>query len=714
MKTIIITGYDGFIGSHLVPFLQEKKYNVIGISNRLRHRNYLKNIKKDIRELKPEDIPKNVSCIIHLAALTDVDYCEKNPKKCFDINVLGTLKILETAKQHNANLIFVSSSHVFGKPKKNLIKENHPRNPITVYGASKLSAEYLCEIYSKIFDMNISIIRLFSVFGKKQSGRDVISKLVSQIKKGKTIQLGNLYPKRDFIYITDVIKSLEIIMNNSGGFQIFNVGTGKSHSIFQVYKILNELVNKNIKIESNKSFARKDDIKKIVADCSKIKKLNWKPETTLNEGLEMILYDGYSNVKSIKKCRICKSEKLTPIMSLGEQYLAGYTPKKNEPNPILKKFPLELIRCNPTRDKKACGLVQLKHSVPSDMMYRRYFYRSGINKTMKDNLKEIVEETISTVKLEKNDIVVDIGCNDGTLLKNYKKLNLRAVGFDPAKNMAKYSRRSRAKIIVDYFNSKSFKENSGNEKAKIVTSIAMFYDLENPNIFVEDVSKILKNDGVWVIELAYLPTMLKENAFDTIVHEHLEYYHFSVIEHMLRKYNLKAIDVKLNDINGGSIRIFIKHKTQKQTADEKLRITELRKYERRMKLDTNVPYNAFIKRCKREKSNLLKFINKEVKAKKKIFAYGASTKGSTLLQFYGLDNNLIEAVADRNPDKWGRRTVGTNLKIISEQEARNAKPDYFLVLPWHFIKEFRIRENEFLKKGGKLVVPLPTFQIIDN
>ncbi len=249
-------------------------------------------------------------------------------------------------------------------------------------------------------------------------------------------------------------------------------------------------------------------------------------------------------------------------MSLGNQYLAGYTPKKNDPQPCLEPAPLELVRCNPTLDKNACGLVQLLHTVPSGLMYERYFYRSGINRTMTQNLQGIVKDAISKVNLDNGDLVVDIGCNDGTLLKNYKGMNLVAVGFDPAKNLLQFSKESGANIITDYFNEKSFTENYPNKQAKIITSIAMFYDLENPNIFVEDISKILAEDGVWVMELSYLPSMLVQNAFDTIVHEHLEYYHLSVIEHLLKKFGLKVVDVYLNNVNGGSFRIFIKHVNQ--------------------------------------------------------------------------------------------------------------------------------------------------------
>ena len=411
-------------------------------------------------------------------------------------------------------------------------------------------------------------------------------------------------------------------------------------------------------------------------------------------------------------CRICGSDKLTPVLSLGVQYLAGYTPKGNDPQPYMEPAPLELVRCNPTLDKNACGLVQLLHTVPSNLMYERYFYRSGINRTMTDNLREIVQEAISKVKLHDNDIVVDIGCNDGTLLKNYKGKNLIAVGFDPAKNLLQFSKESGANIITDYFNEKTFIKNYPNKKAKIITSIAMFYDLEDPNAFVNDVAKSLSEDGVWVMELSYLPSMLIQNAFDTIVHEHLEYYHLSVIEHLLQKFNLKIVDAYLNDINGGSFRIFIKHNSQSVDVESKNRIEYLRKYEKEMALETDVPYVEFVSRCEAERKRLVDFVRKEVESGKKIYAYGASTKGNTLLQYYSLNNQLIGFIADRNPDKWGRRTIGTNLEIISEDEARSRNPDYFLVLPWHFIKEFQERETDFLKKGGKFIVPLPSFQVI--
>ena len=409
-------------------------------------------------------------------------------------------------------------------------------------------------------------------------------------------------------------------------------------------------------------------------------------------------------------CRICNSTQLSTIMSLGQQHIAAYTPRDSDPNPVLDKFPLELIRCT----EPDCGLVQLRHSTPGNVLYERYFYRSGINKTMTENLKEIAMQAISKVELQDNDIVLDIGCNDGTLLKNYQGKNLRSVGIDPAKNMAEFSKECGADIIVDYFNSKSFTDHYSNEKAKIITSISMFYDLEDPNEFVSDIVNILAKDGVWVIELKYLSTMIFQNAFDNIVHEHIEYYHFSVIEYMLKKHGLKAVDVSLNDSNGGSIRVFVKHANQLVDENSEKHLLDLRSSEKKLHLNTEQPYEEFLQRCNELKNKTMSFIKNEVKKGKKIHAYGASTKGNTILQYYELDDNLIVAIADRNPDKWNRKTIGTNLEIISEEKSRSLKPDYFLILPWHFLEEFREREQEFFKNGGKFIVPLPDFKIIEK
>ena len=418
-------------------------------------------------------------------------------------------------------------------------------------------------------------------------------------------------------------------------------------------------------------------------------------------------------LKSRDSCRICGSKNLTSILNLGDQYFANYSSKSSDVVPFKEKIPLELVRCDKSLDSESCGLVQLRHTTPPNLMYDRYFYRSGINQTMTNNLNEIAKQAISKINLNQNDIVIDIGCNDGTLLQNYKELPVRSVGFDPAKNMVQFSKQTGATIITEFFSAEEFIKNYGDEKAKIITSIAMFYDLENPNKFVDDISKILHPDGIWILELSYLPLMLSQNAFDTIVHEHLEYYHLDALEFVLSKFNLKVVDIQLNDINGGSFRVVVQHKEKSIDNKSLEHITELREKEKNLSLHTNLQFDAFIKRINDEKDKLVTFIKNEVSRGKTVHCYGASTKGNTLLQFYDLDKKLVQFIADKNPDKWGRRTIGTDISIISEEESHSMSPDYFLILPWHFIKEFKEREKDYLKNGGKLLVPLPQFKVIE-
>ena len=419
------------------------------------------------------------------------------------------------------------------------------------------------------------------------------------------------------------------------------------------------------------------------------------------------------NLNSRDSCRICGSKNLTSILNLGDQYFANYSSKSSDVVPFKEKIPLELVRCDKSLDPESCGLVQLRHTTPPNLMYDRYFYRSGINQTMTNNLNEIAKQAISKINLNQNDIVIDIGCNDGTLLQNYKELPVRSVGFDPAKNMVQFSKQTGATIITEFFSAEEFIKNYGDEKAKIITSIAMFYDLENPNKFVGDISKILHPDGIWILELSYLPLMLSQNAFDTIVHEHLEYYHLDALEFVLSKFNLKVVDIQLNDINGGSFRVVVQHKEKSIDNKSLEHITELREKEKNLSLHTNRQFDAFIKRINDEKDKLVTFIKNEVSRGKTVHCYGASTKGNTLLQFYDLDKKLVQFIADKNPDKWGRRTIGTDISIISEEESHSMSPDYFLILPWHFIKEFKEREKDYLKNGGKLLVPLPQFKVIE-
>jgi NDP-4-keto-2,6-dideoxyhexose 3-C-methyltransferase len=417
-------------------------------------------------------------------------------------------------------------------------------------------------------------------------------------------------------------------------------------------------------------------------------------------------------MKTRNTCRVCEGV-LEPILSLGEQYVSDF-PSPGKPEGI--KAPLELVLCG------QCHLLQLKHTVSGDTLYRNYWYRSGTNKSMQDALKDISNKAELLMHLVKGDAVLDIGCNDGTLLASYKTAGICKIGVDPAENLAIMSQRVADKVILDFFSAEVFRRDSdvGGCRPKIVTSIAMFYDLEDPKKFVSDIKAVIHSDGLWVVQMSYLPLMLRQNAFDNICHEHLEYYSLQSLEYLLRLFGLEIVDVELNDVNGGSLRAYIRNcnaeeecfgdETYRNLAKERVRT--LLRQEKEMELDGKQAYMEFAMWVERIKRDVVGFIKEQVQNGKSVYIYGASTKGNTLLQYFGLDHSLIAAAAERNPDKWGRLTVGTHIPILSEEEARAKKPDYFLVLPWHFIEEFKKREMRFLESGGRFILPAPHFTLI--
>lgn len=416
------------------------------------------------------------------------------------------------------------------------------------------------------------------------------------------------------------------------------------------------------------------------------------------------------NVKVRQTCRLCGSKSLTPVLSLGPQMLAStFVSKENEHMVPTRKVDIDLVRCNPELDENACGLVQLKQTFPSDIMYTDYWYASGVNQTMRDALRDVATKAQEFVQIEQGDIALDIGCNDGTLLKAYQHPKLTLLGFDPARN---FLAEEGFKRITDYFNAQSYRAVCGSKQAKIITSIAMFYDLEDPTQFTKDVHDVLADDGIWVVQFADLPNMLKHNMFDSIYHEHLEYYHLAPVEHLLKRCGLKLVDIEKNSVNGSSYRLYVRKAAGADATPEALkRLMDERIKEFNMALDTDAPYQIFKANIERIKKDLLTFINTERAKGKKVFVYGASSKGNVLLQYCGLGPELIPYAADRNPRKWGTKTLGTDIPIISEEEARAMKPDYFLVLPYHFIEEMLVREKDFLDRGGKFIIPVPNVRI---
>jgi hypothetical protein len=413
-------------------------------------------------------------------------------------------------------------------------------------------------------------------------------------------------------------------------------------------------------------------------------------------------------------CRVCGCRELAPVLSLGDQRIAGAFADPGGGEPVQRAIPLELVRCDMTADQDACGLIQTRHTVPGAILYHSYWYRSGINRTMTQNLHGIAQEAERLVRPTSGDLVIDIGCNDGTLLDGYQADGLRYLGFDPS-DVSRYAVEKGYEVVRDFFALEPLQERYPERKAKVVTSIAMFYDLEDPSSFVAGVAQALAQDGVWVMELHYLPLMLEMNSFDAIVHEHLEYYSLAVIERLLAEAGLETVKGELNDINGGSIRLFIAHagRLEKSPEDERA-LQDLRIREFELALDSPEPYDRFRAHAEKVRDELADLCRRLAAEGKTIHVYGASTKGNTILQYADLDASVLPYAADRNPDKWGSETIGTRIPIISEEQSRAMKPDYYLVLPWHFLDEFLEREKDYLDAGGRFIVPLPEVRIVPD
>ncbi|HYE84968.1 MAG TPA: class I SAM-dependent methyltransferase [Vicinamibacterales bacterium] len=389
-------------------------------------------------------------------------------------------------------------------------------------------------------------------------------------------------------------------------------------------------------------------------------------------------------------CRLCGSADLQDLLSLGDQYINDFVPRERIGAGL--RAPLDLVMC------PGCSLIQLRHTAPQELLYaRHYWYRSGVTDTMRRALRDITAAVEGMLTLRAGDVVLDIGANDGTLLASYEVPGLIRVGCEPADNLVDQLRAHADHVIHDFWSFERYQA-LGLPKAKVVTAIGMFYDLEDPNQFIGDARRALADDGVFVAQLMCLTPMLEKNDLGNICHEHLEYYSLESLKYLFERNGLEMFKIEENDVNGGSYRIFARHH----------RGTGMAFAERVSAADVT----AFAERLRRNRDACVAFITGEVAKGKTVYVYGASTKGNVILQYYGLDASLITAAAERSPEKWGKYTVGTWIPIVSEEEARRAQPDYFLVLPWAFFDEFYARERAWREKGGKFIVPLPEFRVV--
>ncbi|PIP69161.1 hypothetical protein CO033_01125 [Candidatus Nomurabacteria bacterium CG_4_9_14_0_2_um_filter_32_10] len=410
----------------------------------------------------------------------------------------------------------------------------------------------------------------------------------------------------------------------------------------------------------------------------------------------------------ITKCRFCGNKKIIPVINLGNQYLSSIFPKDLSYHKNIKKQPLNLVLCK--KNKNSCGVLQLSHSFDMSEMYKQYPFTSSTNSSMPKILKDVLDSTLFYVNLKENDLVLDIGGNDGTLLSYLKDTKCDLLCIDPAQNIKPIFTSKKFKTITNYFSEKVYKS-ATKKKAKIIFSIAMFYHLYNPIKFSKEIEACLSDNGIWVIQMAYLPKMIETTMYDNIVHEHVGYYGIDNIRWIMEKAGLEIFDVIVNDVYGGSFRLFIKKKGCSKYPKSKGYNKEL-KNEKKIKIYHPTTYKKFMEKIERSREDLLSLCKKIKSEGKSVWIYGASTKGNTILQYCGITKELIEAAADANPFKSKKYMIGSDIPIKKETEMRFKKPDYLLALPYSFTNAFIKREAKLVKSGTKFIIPLPKVKII--
>ena len=409
-------------------------------------------------------------------------------------------------------------------------------------------------------------------------------------------------------------------------------------------------------------------------------------------------------------CRNCRSKSLIKVIFIGKQVVSSIFPKKIKKNS--KKYSLDLYEC------KKCKLVQLGKSIPSGNMYgETYGYRTSLSKLMVNHMCNKYLKLKKILKLKNNSNILDIGSSDSTFLNFFSNERKRynCYGIDPsAKKYIKYYRKD-VNLIVDYFSAKAVNKKliqlgKRENKFKLISSFAMFYDIDDPNGFCKDISSLLEKDGIWILEMSYFPMLLSNLTYDQICHEHVTYYTLSVFKKIVEKNGLKIIDFSFNVINGGSIEIICAKKNSKAKV-QKNKIYNQLLIEKKISAKDYKKFNLRVDNIKKTTNLLLENI---FKAKQKIIGYGASTKGNIVLNHCNIKSKQIKYICDENPEKYGRYTPGTNIKIISKKKMRNIKPDYLLVLVWSFKTEVIKQELNYIKKGGKLIFHLPFLHIADK
>lgn len=741
-KSILITGGAGFLGKYIVLTLDYLNKNVLnepckilvidnfitGTRGQLEEIDNLKIIERDIS--KPLKIDEDVDYIFHAASIAAPVSYNKYRLETIDAGFLGTKNMLEIAKEKKIiSFLFFSSSEVYGDPDPKFvpISEDYFGNvscigPRSFYDEPKRIGETLCVTYADIYSLPVKIIRPFNIYGpgmKLDDGRGAINFVVSALRGNKIPVYGSGRNTRTWCYISDAISGFFKVLLSNHNREVFNVGSDEQEiEMRHLAQIIVGLVkNEDVEIHNiegpNESYSEKSDPGRRCPDLTKIRTMiGYDPKVNLVQGLKRFIEwvdeamkanDSLDGLQ--KNCRLCDDSNLKLIISLGKTPLANNLLSDNDLEKSEEMYPLDMVYCN------NCHLCQLSYVVPPEKMFKNYFYITSTTETFKNHFESMAKKIIEDFELSDNSLVVDIGSNDGLLLKKFNEKGIRVVGVESAENICEIARANGIDTLCGFFDEKIV-NNIINLKGKadVVTANNVFAHVNDIKTLTKGVKKLLKENGVFVIEVQYILDTIKDCTFDNIYHEHLSYFSVMTLAEFFRRQEMEIFKVEHVDTHGGSIRVSVQKKGEKYSIDKS--VNDFLERERVFGLDKFECYKDFGERVRRIGEEAKDFVQKAKNEGKKMIGYGSPAKATTLLNFFKINRDYIDLIIEDNPLKQGKTMPGVRIPIKNRDSLNNANPDYIIILAWNFAEEIMRKNKEYSEKGTKFVVLTPELKII--
>jgi nucleoside-diphosphate-sugar epimerase/SAM-dependent methyltransferase len=740
-KTVLITGGAGFLGKYLVNTLIHLNNNLLeipckiivldnfitGFKDAFEEHEHLKVLERDIS--KPLEVKDNIDYIMHAASIASPMFYNKYRLETIDVGFIGTKNILELAREKNVrSFLFFSTSEVYGNPDPKFIptSETYFGNvscigPRAAYDEPKRIGETLCVTYADIYNLPIKIVRPFNVFGpgmRLDDGRGAINFVVSALKNEKIPVYGDGKNTRSWTYISDATTGFFKILLSDHNREAFNVGNDEQeiemgHFAQLVVGLVKDGKAKVHNVEGPNETYTKADPNRRCPDLTKIRTMiGYTPRVNLVNGLkrfivwvEQAMKDQESSFGMQEKCRVCDNVNLRSVINLGESPLANSLLSSDELGKKEEMFPLEMVYCD------NCHLCQLSYVVPPEKMFSNYLYVTSTTETFKKHFASMAEKIVRDFNLKENSLVVDIGSNDGLLLKNFKERGTRVVGVEPAENICEIARKDGIDTLDGFFHEDSVEDIVKMKgKADIITANNVFAHVGNVRELVRNVKNLLKEDGAFIIEVQYLLDTIQKLTFDNIYHEHVSYFCLLSLNEFFKRQDMEVFRVEHVDSHGGSLRVYIQNMKGGHQKDGS--VDEFLERERKFSLDKFVTYENFSLRISAIRDSFKKFTMDAKKEGKSIVGYGAPAKATTLLNYYQIGSEEIDYIIEDNPLKQGKTIPGVRIPIKGKESLDGELPDYIYILAWNFADEIMKNNDDYREKGAKFVVPSPELKVV--